>query len=280
MTTANFLPENLKLGLRPDKPDARDHRFGTPIRTSKDFFPPFISLAKHSSRIEDQGDLSSCTGSALTSAYETMVNIKLPKHRGELSRLFVYYNERDMEGSITRDEGATLRSGIKTLKRNGVCLESYWPYLDSLWSKQPTSRAYENAQYRIIDNYERLQLLDDMRYCLYQLKPFVFGIPIFEDTQPEPLNEWTFAETGDRLLGYHAMVCMGYDDRKSRFLVKNSWGTDWGLGGWCYVDYEFMRREALDCWTFDILVRDELPQPEAFNVSWWERLLRLLRVRR
>lgn len=267
----NYLPNNLNLGLQPDKPDERDYRFGDKVARSIDNLPTSITLQKHSSRVEDQGDLSSCTGNALTSAYETLMNLKVPKYHGELSRLFVYYNERDLEGSVAKDQGATLRSGIKTLKTNGVCLENYWPYLDSLWDKKPNEDAYRDAQKRTISTYERIQTLDEMRICLARHQPFVFGIPIFEDTQPTPRNNWTFQDVGRRLLGYHAMTCMGYDDLNSRFLVKNSWGTSWGHEGWCFVGYEFMRSEALDCWTFEIQLNEKTPEA-VIVLPWWQRL--------
>jgi cathepsin L len=35
----------------------------------------------------------------------------------------------------------------------------------------------------------------------------------------------------------HAILIVGWDDSKQAFLVKNSWGTDWGMDGFCWVKY-------------------------------------------
>ena len=80
------------------------------------------------SPVEDQGQLGSCTANALVGMLEYLEIV----HRFpfvDLSRLFVYYNERVIEHSVHDDSGAMLRDGIKTLAKQGVCPEENWPYI-------------------------------------------------------------------------------------------------------------------------------------------------------
>lgn len=263
----SYIPKDVKLSLKADAPDDRDHL----LQTTKAILPPSVTLQKYASIIEDQRGLSSCTGNALTNAYELRLRVK-KKSDVELSRLFVYYNERVLENNVDQDEGATLRSGIKTLRTHGVCTEATWPYHDDLWDDKPSLQAYAEAKQRTLANYERVTNLGAMRECLYRQQAFVFGIPIYNDTVASPRNDWTFDQRGAQLLGYHAMCCVGYDDDKQRFLVKNSWGRDWGYAGYCFVSYDFMQKEALDCWTFDTLEQFHTAPSKA--EPWWKRYLR------
>lgn len=74
------------------------------------------------------------TANALAAAYHfTLHKQNVENHAGfkdfTPSRLFIYYNERYMEGSVDRDAGAMLRDGIKCMEKLGVCPEVTWKYL-------------------------------------------------------------------------------------------------------------------------------------------------------
>lgn len=268
-----YMPEGVKFSLKSDAPDERDHVFSA---VAKAPLPQYVSLQAYAGLVEDQGNLSSCTGNALANAYETRLKLTQPDMAAELSRLFVYYNERALENTVNEDEGATIRSGIKTLKANGICTETTWPYQEDLWDDKPSEAAYSEGKLRTVLTYERLMNLDAMRQCLAIKQPFVFGIPIYGDKEPSPANNWTFASGGKQLLGYHALCCVGYDDRTKLFLVKNSWGSQWGMAGYCYVAYDMMQKEAMDAWTFEVnVVKPVVPAPVPVpKEPWWRRYLR------
>ena len=69
----------------------------------------------------------------------------------------------------------------------------------------------------------------------------------------------TVAKTGvvpmpsshEQVLGGHCVVAVGYDDGKRQFTIGNSWGTGWGLNGYCLMPYEYPinPRLASDFWT-------------------------------
>ena len=78
------------------------------------------------SPVEDQGQLGSCTANALVGALE-FLELKDGAQFVDLSRLFLYYNERVIEGTVDHDSGAFIRDGIKSLAKQGVCTEPEWP---------------------------------------------------------------------------------------------------------------------------------------------------------
>ena len=102
------------------------------------------------------------------------------------SRLFIYYNERAMEGTINEDSGAEIRDGIKSINSKGVCPEPSWPYDITKFTQQPSSELYETAKNHKCVQYKKLiQSLDQLKQCLIEGFPFIFGMMIYESFESE-----------------------------------------------------------------------------------------------
>ena len=170
-------------GWVPDLPDHRDILFGV-VRKVVAKLPPSVNLVPGCSPIEDQGQLGSCTGNALAGAVEF-----LEKKDGvpfvDVSRLFIYYNERVIEHSVNSDAGAMIRDGIKTLAKQGACSEKSWPYVISKFKVKPTPACYKEAAKHQIISYQRISTLDEMRTCLADGYPFVFGFTVYESFESQ-----------------------------------------------------------------------------------------------
>jgi C1A family cysteine protease len=230
----------------PDLPDHRDFIY-QPAAVGP--LPARTDLRPFCSPVEDQGQLGSCTGNAIVGAMECLETV--PKT--DLSRLFVYYNERAMEGTIKQDAGAAIRDGIKTLAVNGVCTEALWPYNVSKFKSKPTAGCFNDGLTRKVTKYARLNTLADMQNCLANGLPFVFGFSVYESFESAAV-----AKTGivslpsktERLLGGHAVLCVGYDNSTQRFLVRNSWGPGWGMSGYFTIPYAYLTNRNLsdDLW--------------------------------
>jgi C1A family cysteine protease len=108
-----------RYGWQPDLPDQRDYLYSM-VRPVPPALPSRVDLRPLCSTVEDQGDLGSCTANALAGALE-FLEIRDKVRYADLSRLFIYYNERVIEHSIRSDSGAQIRDGIKTLAKQGVC---------------------------------------------------------------------------------------------------------------------------------------------------------------
>ena len=168
----------LRYGWIPDLPDHRDLLYGA-VRLVPPILPPHVDLRSTCSSVEDQGNLGSCTGNSLAGAIEFLErkdNVPFV----DVSRLFIYYNERVIEGTVKSDSGAMLRDGIKTLKRQGVCSEKKWPYVISKFTVKPSPACYKEALNHQITSYHRILTLDEMRTCLAEGFPFVFGFTVYE----------------------------------------------------------------------------------------------------
>jgi C1A family cysteine protease len=240
-------------GWRPDSYDPRDHLFVSLLPEVKIEIPTSVDLTSQCSPVENQKDLGSCTANALAGAVE-FLEIKAGAPFMDASRLFIYYNERELEGTVCSDSGAEIRDGIKTLAKDGVCSEVTWPYLPERFTKKPTKKCYKEALDHRIIKYYKIASIEGMKQCLAMGFPFVFGFAVFESFESKevfrtgimPLPD----ETNEQLLGGHAVMAVGFDDKTSMFKIRNSWGTDFGDKGHFYMPYEFItdKRYCGDFW--------------------------------
>jgi C1A family cysteine protease len=215
--------------------------------------PTLIDLRPKMPPIYDQGHLGSCTANALCA----LIGYDKPGFCG--SRLFVYYNERKLENDIPDDAGATLADGIKTLTVHGVCPESEWPYNPYQFAIKPPAKCYQDAlKEKALKVQNVLCNLQSMKNCLASGFPFVVGIAIyesFESIQVASNGVVPMPKPNESCLGGHAVVCVGYDDSKKSWIMRNSWGTSWGLKGYFYLPYAYLTTASLasDAWTITLM---------------------------
>jgi C1A family cysteine protease len=220
--------------------------------------PPKVDMRSKCSPVEDQGQLGSCTANALVGALE-FLELKDGAQFSDLSRLFLYYNERVIEGTVDQDSGAFLRDGIKSLAKQGVCTEPEWPYKISRFTKKPTRACYRTAKKHRILSYHRITTVDEMRGCLAEGFPFVFGFTVydaFESAAVAKSGVLNMPGPKEKVLGGHAVMAVGYDDGARRFVIRNSWDSDWGQKGYFTMPYDYLSPDknlADDFWTVRIL---------------------------
>ena len=159
------------------------------------------------------------------------------------SRLFVYYNERVIEGTTTSDSGARLRDGIKSVATQGVCAESDWPYVITKFAEQPFKAFYDSALSTEATSYFSLdQDIVQFKQCLSSGFPFVFGFTVYDGFEsPDVARTGTLNLPGasEHVLGGHAVLAVGYDDATSTLTVRNSWGASWGQSGYFTMPYDY-----------------------------------------
>jgi C1A family cysteine protease len=245
-------PKRLGYGWVPDLPDQRDLLYGA-VRPVPAKLPPSADLRSLCSPVENQGDLGSCTGNAIAGAVEFLER-KSNMRFVNVSRLFIYYNERAMEHTVKSDSGAMIRDGIKTVVKQGVCSERKWPYVISKYAVKPPAACYKDALEHQVTSYQRILTVDEMRACLAQGFPFVFGFTVYESFESQQVAQTgilSMPQHGERSVGGHAVLTVGYNDADRRFIVRNSWGTGWGMKGYFTMPYDYLsnRNLADDMWT-------------------------------
>ena len=239
-----------KYGWIPDVPDGRDYLYNS-AGPRKPKLPRIVDLRSLCSPVENQGALGSCTANALAGNLEFLDRQGDGVHE-DMSRLFIYYNERALLGTTGVDSGASLRVGIKTLVKAGSCAERSWPYDIELFAIRPPAACYEEALPRRIESYSRIEGLDGMLGCLAEGFPFVFGFAVYESFENDETRRTGLVKmpgASERMLGGHAVMAVGYDLVAERFLVRNSWGTSWGDSGYCRMPFEYLETLAADFWT-------------------------------
>jgi C1A family cysteine protease len=247
-----------RYGWLPDLPDARDHLYAAPAPVLS-ALPPSVDLRPGCPPPYDQGQLGSCTGNAIAGA------IQFERRKQNMtpdfvpSRLFIYYNERVIEGTVEADSGAQIRDGIKSVAGQGDCPESELPYDISKFAQKPAMRCYRDAtKYKAVSYSRLLQETNQLKGCLASGFPFVFGFTVYAGFESQDVARTGIVPmpaSGEKVLGGHAVMAVGYDDAQQRFLVRNSWGTEWGQGGYFTIPYAYLTDSNLsdDFWTIRLI---------------------------
>lgn len=241
------LPPVNHFGWRRDLPDHRDvkYRVVKPIT-----LPPSIDLRSFCEPVYDQGDLGSCTANAIA-AHLDFNRRKQGETAITPSRLFIYYNERLMEGTIDSDAGATIRDSIKEIVKYGACRESSWPYILSKFAVKPSKMVYRWAidfralTYLRVDRDQEL-----MQQCLAKRYPFVVGISVYSSFyEGNSTGQIPLPPSNDKFEGGHAIMIVGYNEKG--FIFRNSWGDSWGDRGYGYLPFEYLldNKYSADFWT-------------------------------
>jgi len=245
-------------GWIPDLPDQRDFQYAAPLEVIG-ALPASADLTSACPPVYDQGQLGSCTSNAIAGALEfdqmkqNLSPVFVP------SRLFIYYNERVIEGTVNTDSGAQLRDGMKSVGTQGACSEDIWPYNIANFQEQPTNDCYQAALQHKAILYQRVtRNLSQMKGCLASGYPFVFGFTVYESFESDQVAQTGNApmpQPGEKTLGGHAVLAVGYNDANQWFIVRNSWGTGWGMQGYFTLPYAYLTSRSLssDFWTVRVV---------------------------
>jgi len=268
------------MGWIPDYPDFRDYTeetfevkslLGETSGRKSSKLPSTVDLREWCSPVEDQGALGSCTAHAGVGIIEYYERKSFGRHI-EASRLYLYKVTRNLM-KMKGDTGAYLRKTMGAMVLFGVPPEEYWPYSDDgkKFDQEPPAFCYAFAQnYQAIKYFRHdpprtkpEEVLNRVKTYLSKGHPAMFGFTVYNSIeQAEKSGQIPFPSPKERIEGGHAIVAVGYDDKmkiKNKYgkietmgalLIRNSWGKEWGEGGYGWLPYEYVLRGlAEDFWS-------------------------------
>lgn len=266
------------MGWIPDVPSIRDYTTGHPhvaplVAKTALAAPPALpskaDLRPHFPPVEDQQNLGACTAHA-AAALVGYFERKALGRSTDVSRLFIYKTTRDLTGS-NGDSGAYLRTTMEALAVFGAPPETYWPYdgrqesENTHFDAEPNAFCYAFARNFAALKYVRLdpvgaapaQVLANIRSALASGLPSMFGFPAYDEYMNAGADgKIAYPAPSSQLYGGHANAAVGYDDHLTigadtgALLVRNSWGTSWGIEGYGWLSYKYVTDAlAVDWWT-------------------------------
>jgi hypothetical protein len=184
-----------------------------------------------------------------------------------LSRLMLYFQERDMEGTTSSDAGAQIRDGIKALVAAGCCEEGIWPYDVSKFASRPPQAAYDDAKKHVLVKYARVTPTPDQIMAVHAAGfPVVFGFtvwPELESALAAKTGRVNRPKPGEPILGGHCVCSNGRHDANQQTIgFDQSWGV-WGLDGTGDMDFWYFVNGAVsDAWVlYTVQNAGDLPTP-------------------
>lgn len=266
-----MMKKRYAMGWQKDLPDFRDY---TPqaesiakmlgkskaLKPPKAGIPAKVDLSKFCSPVEDQGDIGSCTANAGVGLLEYYENRAFGKYL-DASRLFLYKTTRNLL-HWKGDTGAWLRTTMKAMVLFGIPPEEFFPYDVAAYEDEPSAFCYAFGQNYKSINYYRLDrdtgsttsLLNQVKSFLAAGHPSMFGFTVYNFGNEK--GEIPFPKNDDSAKGGHAVVAVGYDDGrkigkdKGALMIRNSWGTEWGEGGYGWLPYKYIEAGlAEDFWS-------------------------------
>ncbi|KAL1525176.1 hypothetical protein AB1Y20_020046 [Prymnesium parvum] len=239
-------------GLRPTSAPPSKTSAWQPTREAPP--PAKVDLRPYCSPVEDQSQSNSCCANAVAGAFEYM-NTRYAQQSGDtpgdISRLFIYYVGRKVDqkrwsdpAKKPKDEGMTLSGAIEAMQLKGAPLERTYPFDLTLVNAKPTEEAFVEARKFKVSASRSVNVdLDEMRRCLAEGHPIIFGLKLtkafFNPPRSGRMKTPNPDDPQSAEHGMHAMLIVGYMDREQVFIVRNSWGENWGVGGYCYVPYDY-----------------------------------------
>lgn len=246
-------------------PNAKPFKAADKVKNAQ--LPKKVDLRKMMTKVEDQGDTSSCVANALAGSYEYWIK-NTTGQENDVSRLFIYYNARWRAGDQKKDDGSVIQLAMEGLKEFGACPEKAWPFKKPLLLEKPNSDAYKEAGKAKVKEMQLVPTeLKAWKEALASGLPIVFGCLLFDSFDqcnqkggvvPMPNPE----DLGRAEHGGHAMCAVGYSDKEKVFIVRNSWGDKWGDKGYCYMPYSYLMNEKFnsgDSWVFIPEVPMDIP---------------------
>jgi hypothetical protein len=234
------------LGCIRDPQDDRDLLLANYIIPKK--LPKSINWFNMSIPVLNQGNQPACVGYSSVGMKEEQEMLEINKVIN-FSGLDFYKRLKELDG-MPNEQGTFIRVAMKTLQEEGI--------------KDIDKNVYK------IESYASVKSIDELKYAITANGFAVIGISVF-DSFYSPENGIIDYKEGEKNNGLHAIILGSYDDNVEKFILKNSWGIDWGLGGYSYITYKYIEKALNDAWTSVDLENPKSVATSLFDVTRLKR---------
>jgi len=214
--------------------------------------------------VGNQGRQSSCVGWAAAYALKSFQEKMETKATTLFSPSFVYNQINNGQ-----DGGARFIDALNLLSQQGAAKYDDMPYNENDYTTQPSQAAKENAKPFRIDYWRQVNVMDikEVKNQVNSGYPVVIGTSVdegFRSGKRNGFNDYVWKTPSGNVVGGHAMLVVGFDDSKNAFKIMNSWGTNWGNDGYCWLDYSYFPRAVKEGYVAKDAVT---PGPETTTVD-------------
>jgi len=209
---------------------------------SHSYLPPYFSWrdvngVDYTTPIKNQAPAPTCEAYALVAALETKMQYKLGKiYNPDLSEahLFFYPGGSIKAGYVNIIDAANylIEHGVPD---EGCFPDPHRPY-DFSFESLP---GWENRTVKITEWGWVEHTPEAMKRTLIEHGPLIVCMYFWRDFYY--YRGGIYRHRWGRLAGGHVMAIVGYDDEQHCWIIKNSWGTEWGKNGWLRIDYDALK---------------------------------------
>ena len=259
----------IPLGLIPSEGEWTEYQ-PEPTAGIMSVLPSRVDLSPYLPPVGNQGSQGSCVAWAVGYYYTTYHEAierdwDTSSPSRQLSPAYIY-NQRNTSDCTNRNSGMSFWDAFSIVKAQGVAPLSVFPYNASDACAQPSDTVRAAAYPYRAEGFEFVSYgdnLDMLKRILAGGNPIAVALPIYESfyriSAQNPVLQPP--DSGETFYGGHGMLVVGYDDAIGGFLTVNSWGPNWGMNGYLYLSYSFVRNNVWEAW----VMTDQVEAPQSFK---------------
>lgn len=208
---------------------------------------PSVDLRKYFSTVKNQMSLGSCTSFAATAMYEAMMS-RAGVGPNDMSPAYLFYYSNILKGKPSG--GSNFYEQIEVLQNKGICHENFYIYdANNPGGEQPSKQAEDDARNHQVIEARQIPLVnlankpetlkrnhELITSALSEGYPVGISLKVYDNLGSNGAFVLHPDDTPDaKEDGWHAMVIAGYSEENNFYIVRNSWGTEFGEEGYCYI---------------------------------------------